>query len=164
MKKNNVVFILLLLFLSNSFACKKGDKENKVTQPPPTNCGDTAIVNKLIGEWQWVYRISLGDDNGEISYSNPTQCHCSLRLIFSNNCTIKHIINDEVYTTNFFIKYDSLRYNTYVLCTYKPNASVHNNVNDPTIESIVFSADTLILKYGRIGDMTYNFTYYIKKQ
>jgi hypothetical protein len=130
----------------------------------PQNCGDKDIVNKLMGEWQWVCTISGGDNTANVSYSNPAQCHCSKSYIFSNNCTFKYIYNDTVYERNFFVKYDSLIYNSYMLCSYNPNSSDFNNVNNSYKQFLVVSGDTLILKQGiSVSGSFCSCEYYIKK-
>ncbi len=154
--------ITLLLLLNISTACNKENSKISTSSLSQGNCGDAAIMNKLIGKWQWVYGISYGDFYAGIQHISPTQCHCSKGLIFSNSCTYQDILNNNVGNPgDFIIKYDSTNY-SYSLCTYRTNSPQFNNLTNCYTRAIVFNADTLVLTDGNERSNYYSKMYYVK--
>ena len=162
MRKNKKIclqFSLLfaaLFILNYSLADKKETKKSGKSTSPVTNCGDSVIVNKLIGKW-------LNDDSdthrnysggGHHQFTKPTK-RGSKGFIFMDDCTYQDIFNDVVgEPAGFTVIYDSIYYKAYVLCTNTPNCYAY------VITTL--NAETLLLTHGRKGNTDYSVQRYIK--
>jgi hypothetical protein len=64
-------------------------------------CGDSAIVNNLSGEWQWIKRVD-GTIAGSKT-SEPASCYCTRKIMIEKNCTINYYKNDSLMNSSLYV-------------------------------------------------------------
>jgi hypothetical protein len=75
----------LLLIISLIFNSKEIFGQN--------NCGDTSVVSRLHGEWNWVWGFHSGIVIG--TPSTPEKCHCNQKLNFKENCEVEIVFTKD---------------------------------------------------------------------
>ena len=125
-------FVLLTVIFTN---CKKDSEIYSQTSPP--SCGDTVIVNKLIGEWQWI------ETTGGVAnvHENPSNCKCDKKLVFSKDCIMEMYKNNFLtYRQNVYFTWEINKYNE------KEGGSYVLHIDSIRGITINFRLDTIYLR------------------
>src|ERR1022692_716077 len=94
------IIILSVLF----FSFKQNFPNRTVLFESFQDCGEKNITQRLLGEWSWIKGESFGFTG--LVLTNPHQCNCTKKLIFSDNCMWQENINETMHSpSSIMIKF-----------------------------------------------------------